>query len=72
MAYKIVYSSLAQYLFIWHRWRCTFNILSLSMNYEQRVIIQFLYKEKVHPTQIHRRLAAQYVLEIYSLRNVQH
>jgi hypothetical protein len=42
------------------------------MSYEQRVIIQFLYKERVHPTQIHRRLAAQYGLDTYSLRNVQH
>jgi hypothetical protein len=42
------------------------------MNYEQRVIIQFLHKETIHPTQIHRRLAVQHGLEIYSLRSVQH
>jgi hypothetical protein len=54
------------------RLACTFNILSLSMSYEQRIIIQFLHKEKVHPTQIHRRLAVQYGLETYSLRSVQH
>jgi hypothetical protein len=49
-----------------------FDVLSLSMTYDQRVVIQFLHKEKVHPTQIHRRLAAQYGLETYSLRSVQH
>jgi hypothetical protein len=27
------------------------------MSYEQRVIIQFFHKGKVHPTQIHRRLS---------------
>jgi hypothetical protein len=42
------------------------------MSYEQRVVIQFLHKEKVHPIQIHRRLTAQYGLEIYSLPSVQH
>jgi hypothetical protein len=42
------------------------------MTYEQRAVIQFLHKERVHPTQIHRRLAAQYGLETYSLRSVQH
>jgi hypothetical protein len=42
------------------------------MSYEQRIIIQFLHKEKVHPTQIHRRLAAQYGLETDSLQSVQH
>jgi hypothetical protein len=41
------------------------------MSSEQRVIIQFVHKEKVHPIQIHKRLAAQYGLETYSLRNVQ-
>jgi hypothetical protein len=41
------------------------------MSDEQRVIIQFLHTEKVHPTQIHRKLASQYGLEIYSLRSVQ-
>jgi hypothetical protein len=40
--------------------------------HEQRFIIQFLHKETVHPAQIHRRLAAQYGLETYSLRRVQH
>jgi hypothetical protein len=49
-----------------------FDILSLSMSYEQLVIIQFLHKEKVHPTQTHRKLAAQYGLETYSLRSVQY
>jgi hypothetical protein len=49
-----------------------FNILSLSMSYQQRVIIQFLHKEKIHLTQIHRRLAAQYGIETYSLQSVQH
>jgi hypothetical protein len=42
------------------------------MSYEKRIIIQFLYKEKVRPTQIHRRLAAQYGLETYGLRSLQH
>jgi hypothetical protein len=42
------------------------------MSHGQRVIIQFLHKEKVHPTQIHRRLAAQYGLETYNHRSVQH
>jgi hypothetical protein len=42
------------------------------MSHEQRVMIQFLHKEKGHPTQIHRRLAVQYGLETYSLRKVQH
>jgi hypothetical protein len=41
------------------------------MNYELPAIIQFLYKEKVYPAQIHRRLAAQYGLEPYSLRSIQ-
>jgi hypothetical protein len=41
------------------------------MGHEQRVIVQSLHKEKVHPTQIHRRLAAQYGLETYSLRSFQ-
>jgi hypothetical protein len=42
------------------------------MSYEERVIIQFLHKEKVHPTQVHRRLAAQYGLETYNPQSVQH
>jgi hypothetical protein len=42
------------------------------MSFEQRVIVQFLHKEKIHRTQIHRRLAAQYGLETYSFRSVQH
>jgi hypothetical protein len=42
------------------------------MSYEQRIIIQLLHKEKVHPIQIHRRLAAQHGFETCSLRNVQH
>jgi hypothetical protein len=42
------------------------------MSYEQRVIIQLLRKEKVHPTQIHRELARQYALGTYSLESVQH
>jgi hypothetical protein len=42
------------------------------MSYEQRIIIQFLHKEKVHPIEIHRRLASRYGLETYSLRSVQH
>jgi hypothetical protein len=58
-------------LFILRRWTCTFNILSLSLSSEQQVIIQFLPKEKIHPTQIHRRLAAHSGLETYSLRSVQ-
>jgi hypothetical protein len=40
------------------------NIFPLSVNYGQRAIVQFLHEEKVHPTQIRRRLAAQYGLEI--------
>jgi hypothetical protein len=42
------------------------------MSNEQRVLIQFLQKETVQSTQIHRRLAAQYRLEIDSLRSIQH
>jgi hypothetical protein len=42
------------------------------MGCEQRAIIQFLPKERVHPTQIHRRLAAQYGLGTYSIRSVPH
>jgi hypothetical protein len=42
------------------------------MSYEQRAIIEFRHKEKVHRTQIQRILAAQYGLETYSLRSVQH
>jgi hypothetical protein len=49
-----------------------FNIFSLSMSYVPRVIVQFLHKEKFHSTQIHKRLAAQSGLEIYSLRSVHH
>jgi hypothetical protein len=33
------------------------------MSYKQQVIIQFLHKETVHATQIHRRLAEQYGFE---------
>jgi hypothetical protein len=40
------------------------------MGYEQRVISQFLLREKAHSTQIHRKFAAQYGLETYSLRSV--
>jgi hypothetical protein len=39
---------------------------------EQQVIIQFLHKEKVHPAEIHRRLARHDGLGTYSLRSVQH
>jgi hypothetical protein len=42
------------------------------MSYEQRAIVQFLHKEKVHRTKIHKRLTAQYDLETYNLRSVQH
>jgi hypothetical protein len=42
------------------------------VSYGQRVIIQCLHKEKVHPAQIHRRLSTQYGLETYSFRSVQH
>jgi hypothetical protein len=42
------------------------------MRPEQRVIIRFLLKEKVHPTQIHKRLATQYGLETHSLGSVQY
>jgi hypothetical protein len=42
------------------------------MSDEHRVVIQFLHKEKVHPTRFHRRLAAEYGLETHSFRSVQH
>jgi hypothetical protein len=42
------------------------------MSSEQRIIIQFLHREKVHPTKIYRRLAAQYGFETHSLWSVQH
>jgi hypothetical protein len=42
------------------------------MSYEQRFIIQFFHKGKIHPTQIHRRFAVQYGVETNSLRGVQH
>jgi hypothetical protein len=42
------------------------------MSHEQQVIIQFLHKETVHPTQIHRILAAQDGLKTSSLQTVQH
>jgi hypothetical protein len=37
------------------------------MSYEQRVIIQFLHKQKVQPAQTHKRLEALYGLETYNL-----
>jgi hypothetical protein len=46
--------------------------MSLSVHYDQQVISQFLHKEKVHPTQIHIRLAAQYSFKTHSLRSVRH
>jgi hypothetical protein len=39
---------------------CTFKILTSHIDYEQRVIIQFLYREGVSPDEIHIRLRAQF------------
>jgi hypothetical protein len=42
------------------------------MEYEQRVIVRFLYRERVAQDEIHRRLKAQFADDAYSLRSVQH
>jgi hypothetical protein len=42
------------------------------MDYEQRVIVRFLYKEGVLPVEIHTRVKAQFGEDAYSLRSVQH
>jgi DNA-binding transcriptional ArsR family regulator len=41
------------------------------MDYEQRVIVLFLYKEGVLPAEIHTRVKAQFEKDAYSLRSVQ-
>jgi hypothetical protein len=41
------------------------------MDYDQRVIVRFLYKEAVLPAEIHTRVKAQFVEDAYSLRSVQ-
>jgi hypothetical protein len=50
-------------------WRL--RILSLHMDFEQRVIIRFLFKESIDANDIHTRLLAQFGDEAYSLRSVQ-
>jgi hypothetical protein len=41
------------------------------MDFEQRAIIRFLFKEGIDANDIHRRLSAQFVDAAYSLRSVQ-
>jgi hypothetical protein len=57
---------------ILHRAARAFNILSLSLIYEQPVIIWFLHKERGRPAQIHRRPGAQNGFEISSVRSAHH
>jgi hypothetical protein len=42
-----------------------------SMDYEQRVIMRFLYKEGVFPAEIHTRVKAQFGEDGYSLHIIQ-
>jgi hypothetical protein len=56
---------------IFRRSSRTFRILPSHMNFKQRVIIRFLFKEGVDANDIRMRLLAQFVDEVYSLRSVQ-
>jgi hypothetical protein len=56
---------------IFRRPLCAFRILSPHMDFEQRVIIRFLFKVGVDANDIHTRLLAQFGDEAHSLRSVQ-
>jgi cell division FtsZ-interacting protein ZapD len=56
---------------IFRRPSCRRRILSPHMDFEQRVIIRFLFKEGVDANDIHMRLLAQFRDEASSLRSVQ-
>jgi hypothetical protein len=56
---------------IFRRPPCTFPMLSPRMDFEQRVIIRFLFKEGVDAHDIRTRLLVQFGDEAYSLQSVQ-
>jgi hypothetical protein len=48
-----------------------FPIIKMFDRSQQRVIIRFRHKEKMQPTEIHPRLAAQLCKDPYSKRSIE-
>jgi hypothetical protein len=67
---RITAASYQQYAWNYSREVCPFTIFIQPREYDQRVIIRFLCKERVSPEDIHVRLEAQFGDATYSGRSI--